>query len=88
MKIQRRNNRNKYSLNLFTKEVFPTGYRHDDDLDVNITLEDLLEDCAGDEELTEFLKDLIQSGDNETVKLSEIGMVFLKFNFIAFQYSE
>ena len=71
-----------------TKEVFPTGYRHDDDLDANITLEDLLEDCAGDEELTEFLKDLIQSGDNETVKLSEIGMVFLKFNFIAFQNSD
>ena len=53
---------------------------------MNITLEDLLEDCAGDEELTEFLKDLIQSGENETVKLSEIGMAFLIFKLITFQY--
>ena len=66
------------------KDFFPTGHRQDDDLEVNITLEDLLEDCAGDEELTEFLKDLIQSGENETVKLSEIGMAFLKFNFATY----
>ena len=58
------------------KEFCPTGHRRDDDVEVNITLEELLEDCAGDEELTQFLKDLIQSGENETVKLTEIGIVF------------
>ena len=56
------------------KDFLPAGHR-DDDVEVNITLEELLEDCAGDEELTHFLKDLIQSGENETLKLTEIGMV-------------
>ena len=41
---------------------------------MHVSLDELMEDCEGDEHLTDFVKDLIQISEDDAEKLSEIGI--------------